>query len=204
MGLLMKHDTSTEAATRLYMAETAMAIAHVHTIGYIHRNLKPDNILIDWFGHVKLTDLGLCTRIDKDPMLNVFDVNKHGMEIEEPGMGAKEAKTPEGASSAIQGKGIWAKGNTPPPPTHRDRALVYSTVGTPDYIAPEVLLQKGLIFLLPYISTSLSINIYKYCDLILIYMRSFEIQLEANIVTHTFNPNFEFWTLNSFHLHYSR
>ena len=116
MGLLMKHDTFTEAATRLYMAETAMAIAHVHTIGYIHRDLKPDNILIDWFGNVKLTDLGLCTRIDKDPMLNVFDVNKHGMEIEEPGMGAKEAKTPEGASSAIQGKGIWAKGNTPPPP----------------------------------------------------------------------------------------
>jgi serine/threonine protein kinase len=73
----------------------------------------------------------------------VFDVNKHGMEMEEAGVGTKEAKTPEGASSAIQGKGIWAKGNTPPPPTHRDRALVYSTVGTPDYIAPEVLLQKG-------------------------------------------------------------
>merc|ERR1712194_574277 len=34
-----------------------------------------------------------------------------------------------------------APGGTKPP--HRDRGLVYSTVGTPDYIAPEVLLQRG-------------------------------------------------------------
>mmetsp|Transcript_614 Transcript_614/g.860 ORF Transcript_614/g.860 Transcript_614/m.860 type:complete len:560 (-) Transcript_614:77-1756(-) len=134
MGLLMKHDTFSEAATRLYMAETAMAIAHVHAIGYIHRDLKPDNILIDWNGHVKLTDLGLCTRIDKDPVLDMFDVKKHGTEIEESQASNK---------SSGEGKKTWSKGNTPPQPTHRDRALVYSTVGTPDYIAPEVLLQKG-------------------------------------------------------------
>ena len=42
-----------------YMAEMIVAVATVHRLGYIHRDLKPDNILLDWQGHLKLTDLGL-------------------------------------------------------------------------------------------------------------------------------------------------
>ena len=37
-----------------------MAIDSVHKLNYIHRDLKPDNILIDRHGHIKLTDFGLC------------------------------------------------------------------------------------------------------------------------------------------------
>ena len=37
-----------------------MAIDSVHKLNYIHRDLKPDNLLIDKNGHIKLSDFGLC------------------------------------------------------------------------------------------------------------------------------------------------
>jgi serine/threonine protein kinase len=63
MGLLMKEDIFSETAARLYVAELVMAISSVHQLGYIHRDLKPDNVLLDWEGHLKLTDLGLCKKV---------------------------------------------------------------------------------------------------------------------------------------------
>lgn len=44
------------------MAEMIVAVAKVHELGYIHRDLKPDNVLLDWQGHLKLTDLGLSKK----------------------------------------------------------------------------------------------------------------------------------------------
>ncbi len=44
MGLLIKKDTFSELDPRQYVAEIAMAIASVHALGYIHRDLKPDNM----------------------------------------------------------------------------------------------------------------------------------------------------------------
>mmetsp|Transcript_45836 Transcript_45836/g.127209 ORF Transcript_45836/g.127209 Transcript_45836/m.127209 type:complete len:455 (+) Transcript_45836:449-1813(+) len=126
MALLMKLDTFTEEATRQYMAEVAMAVNSVHELGYIHRDLKPDNILLDWDGHIKLTDLGLCKKID----------------VLENGGGGFEAWNPLGAAAMAA-----VTGGAPPPPNgvgaHRDRVLAYSTVGTPDYIAPEVLMAQA-------------------------------------------------------------
>lgn len=44
MALLMKEDTFSERNSKQYMAELVMAVSHVHSLGYIHRDLKPDNM----------------------------------------------------------------------------------------------------------------------------------------------------------------
>lgn len=60
MTLLIRKDILSEEEGRFYGAEMVLAIEAVHKMNYIHRDLKPDNILMDKDGHLKLTDFGLC------------------------------------------------------------------------------------------------------------------------------------------------
>ena len=60
MNLLMDKDVFSEEEARFYIAEMILAVECVHGLNYIHRDIKPDNILIDTSGHIKLTDFGLC------------------------------------------------------------------------------------------------------------------------------------------------
>ena len=60
MNLLIKLEIFPEEMAKFYMAESILAVEYVHSLNYIHRDLKPDNILIDENGHIKLTDFGLC------------------------------------------------------------------------------------------------------------------------------------------------
>lgn len=48
-----------ESAAKFYIAEITLALQYLHQHGIIHRDIKPDNMLLTASGHVKLTDFGL-------------------------------------------------------------------------------------------------------------------------------------------------
>ncbi|KAM3578909.1 hypothetical protein VKS41_008702 [Umbelopsis sp. WA50703] len=57
--------TFNEDEARFYIAEMILAIESLHKLGYVHRDVKPQNILIDAQGHVKLADFGSCINLDQ-------------------------------------------------------------------------------------------------------------------------------------------
>lgn len=89
LGYLSRKDILKEEEIRFYAAEIFVAVHEMHKAGWIHRDLKPDNILLDRNGHVKLADFGSCVKMENGKVIS------------------------------------------------------NSTVGTPDYISPDVLSSTG-------------------------------------------------------------
>ena len=113
MNLLIEKDILTEKEAKFYISELILAIESIHNLDCIHRDIKPDNILIDKNGHIKLSDFGLAKISDKlyekeDEKYKNFLKNKSN---------DKNTKM-----------------------THNKN---FSCVGTAYYVAPEVLKKSG-------------------------------------------------------------
>ena len=76
MNLLIKKDILTEDEARFYTAELILAVDSIHKLNCIHRDIKPDNMLIDKYGHIKLSDFGLA-KISENFGENVAIKNKY-------------------------------------------------------------------------------------------------------------------------------
>jgi len=135
MSMLIKYDTFSEDVTRFYIAECVLAIEAVHALGFIHRDIKPDNILIDREGHVKLSDFGLSTGFQKSHDSKYYQRLLEGQQSE---------RNPARNSVALNAINLTMSGKEQIATWKANRRkLAYSTVGTPDYIAPEIFQRQG-------------------------------------------------------------
>ncbi|XWS37696.1 hypothetical protein CRYUN_Cryun19dG0067200 [Craigia yunnanensis] len=108
-----------EVMGRVYIAEVVLALEYLHSLNVIHRDLKPDNLLIGQDGHLKLTDFGPS----KVGLINSTD------DLSGPSFGSSgflEENEPKEQTSL-----------------KREQRQKHSVVGTPDYLAPEILLGMG-------------------------------------------------------------
>lgn len=55
-----------EDDARFYASEILVALQYMHSVGYMHRDVKPENILLDQDGHIKLGDFGFAKSVDKN------------------------------------------------------------------------------------------------------------------------------------------
>eukprot|EP01117_Protostelium_nocturnum_P015941 TRINITY_DN6213_c0_g1_i1.p1 TRINITY_DN6213_c0_g1~~TRINITY_DN6213_c0_g1_i1.p1 ORF type:complete len:1371 (-),score=496.08 TRINITY_DN6213_c0_g1_i1:61-4173(-) len=123
-AFLEKKESLEEHEAQFYMAEMLLAVDALHRLGYIHRDLKPDNFLINRDGHLKLADFGL---------------SKKGVveSYREPFKGQMPTAKLFTASTVTRRKKYQ---------DNNRRQKAYSMVGSPDYMAIELLRGKGYEF----------------------------------------------------------
>ncbi|KAK6153881.1 hypothetical protein DH2020_013520 [Rehmannia glutinosa] len=109
-----------EDVARVYIAEVVLALEYLHSLRVVHRDLKPDNLLIAHDGHIKLTDFGLS----KVGLINSTD---------------------DLSGPAVSGTSLMDEDEPPLSASEhqQERRKKCSAVGTPDYLAPEILLGTG-------------------------------------------------------------
>jgi len=139
-----------EEEAQLYFAEMIMAVHTLHSMGYIHRDLKPDNFLIDRHGHLKLADFGLSKgSVEAPHMLAKQPIGSNHSLLPEGPLTANKClnqwklerrpsklNIPNSAGAQPMKLNAEAASNSMLLNKHKFKA--YSVVGSPEYMSPEV------------------------------------------------------------------
>ena len=76
LTLLSKfEDRIPEEMAKFYIAEMVLAIHSIHELQYVHRDIKPDNVLLDLSGHIVLADFGSCLKLLDDGTVSLHPLN---------------------------------------------------------------------------------------------------------------------------------
>jgi serine/threonine protein kinase len=59
----MGREGFTEDQARVILAETSLGIIHLHRCGFLHLDIKIENIMLDGLGHVRIVDFGLAAEV---------------------------------------------------------------------------------------------------------------------------------------------
>ncbi|KAI9781893.1 MAG: hypothetical protein M1816_002157 [Peltula sp. TS41687] len=162
LGLLIREHTLEEDVTKWYIAEMILCVEEAHKLNWIHRDVKPDNFLISASGHLKISDFGLAFDGHWSHDQKYFHHQRYslmdtlGIEIHGDSLDRRQEQTIAGPSKMtnthIVGNGKRRKTEDGPSEeaSNRERILDWrnktemrsmakSTVGTSQYMAPEII-----------------------------------------------------------------
>ena len=121
------------ATARVYAAELVLALAHVHGRGFVYRDLKASNVILDEMGRVQLCDFGFAKRLRGGGAGGGSGGGSNGSGGGGGGVGGGDGSG-AGVTGDADGEGKGAAGGAV-------RTNTYC--GTPHAMAPEVVLRGG-------------------------------------------------------------
>eukprot|EP01132_Coremiostelium_polycephalum_P010882 gene10882-13331_t len=68
---------------KLMILDLLTGLSHLHSLNIVHRDIKPQNILIDPNNRVKISDMGLGKMLDRDDVSLTVDSDSHGWQAAE-------------------------------------------------------------------------------------------------------------------------